>query len=237
MLPSPQRLIKAHAMRRVGARVTFEYEDLARQCDEYVAQAHRQGEAIVAEAASRSEEFRRRAYDEGHAAGQHDGLAAAQGLIDSRAAKLAAEQTHERLRTVLPALEALVGSLEVERERWLTVWESAAVRLSAAIAEKIVRRELAQRPELTIEIVREALQLAAGRPQITLRLNPKDLEQLRASEPIRECLSRVGEAVLLPDDAISRGGCLIETRHGAIDARIETQLLRIVDELLDSDRV
>jgi flagellar assembly protein FliH len=42
----------------------------------------------------------------------------------------------------------------------------------------------------------------------------------------------VGETTFTPDERISRGGCVVETRHGAIDARIETQLARIAHELL-----
>ena len=45
-------------------------------------------------------------------------------------------------------------------------------------------------------------------------------------------LSCTTETSLTPDDSIARGGCLIQTRQGTIDARIETQLARIVDELI-----
>ena len=41
-----------------------------------------------------------------------------------------------------------------------------------------------------------------------------------------------GEAELVYDETITPGGCQIETQHGAIDARMETQLERIASELL-----
>ena len=228
------RLIKAHTARSLGSKSTFNFDDLRRQCDEYIEQARRQGQELLAAAAVQAEEIRARALAEGRAAGQRAGLASAHETIEARAAELAAARTQERLRTVLPAFEAAAAALHTERDRWLAAWEQAAVRLSAAIAEKILRHELARRPELSVPMISEALQLAAGQPQVQLRLNPRDLEQLEDCG--RELVARVGalgDARLVPDETVSPGGCHIETRHGVIDARLEIQLERIIQELLD----
>jgi flagellar assembly protein FliH len=230
-----RRLIKAHSVRELESSAPFNLEDLRRQCDAYVGQARSHGTELIAQAAEQADDIRRRAFEEGRTAGKQAGIAAAQNLIESRARELAAEQIRDRLETVLPALDRVIEALDIERERWLTDWEGTAVRLSAIMAEKLVRRELSLHPELTVEVVREALQLAAGRPQITVRLHPLDLAQLEENGPdIVERLSRLGETALTPDESLSRGGCLIETRQGVIDARIETQLSRIVEELLTS---
>jgi flagellar assembly protein FliH len=232
-LQESNRLIKAHNVRSPGSNAAFNIEDLRRQCDEYIAQARKCGEELISQAAARADELRRRAFEQGLREGQQAGYDAAQDVIESRARELAAELTRKQLETVLPALDHVVEILGEERERWLTDWETAAIRLSAVMAEKLFRRELSQRPETVVDMIREALQLAAGSPQITLRLNPLDLDQLNANgNDIIERLSRVGETALTPDESVSRGGCLIETRQGIIDARIETQLARIVDELL-----
>lgn len=236
-LSETSRIIKARAARQLSSSVPYNFDDLRRECDEHVAEARRVGEEIIARATARADETRRQAHEEGYAAGRIEGLAGAQGLIESHAEELAAVLTEERLKTLLPALEEGVGRLELERERWLSAWEAAAIRLSAAIARRIVRRELSQDPEVAKGIVRAALELAAGQSQITLRLHPGDLERLRDGGAIRDCLQRFGEATLVADDAVSPGGCVIDSRHGLIDARIETQLQRIVDELLGNDSV
>lgn len=228
------RLIKASSARHLGGSATFNFDDLRRQCDEHVENARRQGQQLLAEATTGAEEIRRRAHAEGLAAGQREGLAAAHGLVEGRAAQIAAERTQEELRTVLPAFRNAAEGLQIERDRWLSSWEAAAVKLSAEIAEKILRHELSRRPELAPNIIREALQLSAGEPQIKLRLHPQDLEQLQAAGQVMlGQLAAVGEATMVPDENISRGGCLIETRHGVIDARLETQLQRITSELLE----
>lgn len=229
------RLIKAHSTRSPASGAAFNVEDLRRECDEYLAQARRHGEELIAQAVARADAIRSRAFEQGLREGQQAGFDAAGDLIESRARKLAADQTRAHLETVLPAINQVIEALDNERERWLADWEVAAVHVGAIMAEKLVRRELSQRPELAVDVVRDALQLAAGSPRITLRLNPFDLDQLHTNGlDILERLSRVGETVLAPDENISRGGCLIETRQGVIDARIETQLARIVDELLAS---
>jgi flagellar assembly protein FliH len=227
------RLIKAHSVRSLGSEATFNYDDLKRQCDEHVAHARRQAAELLARAEAESSEIRRRAHEEGHAEGQKAGLHSAQDLIESRAAALSDARIKDHLLTALPPLEAIVSSLENERDCWLTVWESTAVRLSAAIAEKLVRNELRHRPELTRELVHDVLQLASGRPKLQLYMHPDDIEQLRSvGMEILEILGRVSDGALVPDESIPRGGCVAKTLHGEIDARIETQVRRIADELL-----
>ena len=50
---------------------------------------------------------------------------------------------------------------------------------------------------------------------------------------IVESLTSCADAKLVPDAQALRGGCRIETRHGEIDARVETMLHRIAEELVD----
>jgi len=227
------RLIKAHSVRSLGSGATFNFDDLKRQCDEHVAQARQQAAELLAHAQAEAAEVRQRAHDEGYAEGQRAGLLSAQDLIESRATALSDARIKDHLVTALPPLQSMVVSLESERDRWLTTWETTAVRLSAAIAEKLVRNELMHRPELTREMIHEVLQLASGRPRLQLHMHPDDIEQLRSvGMEILEILGRVSDGALVPDEQIPRGGCIAKTLHGEIDARIETQVQRIADELL-----
>ncbi len=230
------RLIKAHSHRSPGSSATaFNFDDLRRQCDDYVAQARQQGEQLLARAAAEAEELRRQAHAHGLAAGQREGLASAQQIIETRAGEIAAGQTQERLKSVLPAFQEAVQTLRHERDRWLTTWEGAAVTLAATIAEKVLRHELRRQPELSVAMIREALQLAAGQPHLRLHLHPQDLGLLQScGHDALGQLASVGEAEFISDESIAPGGCVIETRHGVIDARLETQIARITEELLDA---
>ena len=83
-------------------------------------------------------------------------------------------------------------------------------------------------------MIAEALELAAGQEKLKVFLHPADLAAWgdRGAQ-IVESLTACADAILVPDDHCIRGSCRIETRHGEIDARVETMLHRIADELLD----
>lgn len=238
-MPETRRLLKARSVAvGHGPRVAFNFDDLRKECDEYVQNVNRQVREHLVEAKAQAEALRQQAFAEGRASGRQAGLAEAQQLIETRAAEIAAQRMAEQSKTTLPALKAAVTAMIVERDRWLAWWESAAVRLCVTIAEKIIRHELERKPEIATPMISEALQLAAGSPNIKVRLHPRDIEQLgKCSAELNDALSSLGEAALTPDQRITPGGCYIETTHGVIDARLETQLTRIAAELLDGNSI
>lgn len=139
----------------------------------------------------------------------------------------------EKLAPALLGLHEAAAELKAAKQQWLAHWESNAVRLGLGIAGKVVRAELRHRPEITLTLVREALELAAGSPDIRLHLNPEDHESLKTQlDELMTAMSGLGAAEATADPAIERGGCLIETRFGTIDQQFESQLKRIEEELL-----
>ena len=133
----------------------------------------------------------------------------------------------------LPAVAAVAEALRKEGDEWRARWENVAVGVAISIAEKILHTTLKQRPEVAVDMISEALRLSAGHAQVRVQLNPDDVQQLgdQATEIVKT-LSACAEAVIVPDKSITRGGCRIETRYGEVDARLETILQRITEELL-----
>ena len=106
------------------------------------------------------------------------------------------------------------------------------MHLATAIAARVIRREVRQQPDITLALVREALDLAAGSPNVRLHLNPEDYKSLGAQvRTLIDAMSALGDAEVTPDAAIGQGGCRVETRFGTIDQQIESQLTRIEEEL------
>lgn len=141
-------------------------------------------------------------------------------------------EVDRRLETALPALGEAVRSIDCEKARHLEQCESHVVRLATAIAERLVRRELGRSPDITLDLVREALDLAAGSERIKLHLHPADYETL--GEQAGQLTARLSETTatdIVADSAVSPGGCLVETEFGNIDQQFETQLARIEEEL------
>lgn len=226
------RILKADAVRELGAKIAFNFEDFRARCEERLAAVRREANAILEEARQEAAAIREAALAEGRSAGRGEGLRDAERLIQEQAAQIATRTTAEKLKTVLPALEHAACELAGERERWIEEWQSTAVRLAVSIAEKILHRELALRPESAYAAATAALDLAVGSPRIELRMHPSDVESAEQyGQQVLRALAACGEARLVADESITRGGCVVRTTHGTVDARLETQLERIATEL------
>jgi flagellar assembly protein FliH len=133
---------------------------------------------------------------------------------------------------VRPVVQHLASELAQQRQAWLAQWEQQAVRLAAAIAGRVVRRELTRQPDIPVALVAEALELVAGKPDLRILLNPEDRRACGAQIALLAAdLAGVAETAVQEDPSIARGGCRIETRHGTIDQTLEAQLERIEREL------
>jgi flagellar assembly protein FliH len=154
-----------------------------------------------------------------------------------KAAIAAAEATlrtriDQQLQTVLPTLHQAVQQVQQSRLAWQRHWEEHSLRLAVGIAEKVIRRQIAQQPEITLELVQEGLELAHGQERITVRLNPADHAALGDRVlKVSQQLAQLGKVQVVPDPQITAGGCRIDTDFGSIDQRLETQLARIAQEL------
>jgi flagellar assembly protein FliH len=223
------RIIKAHTTPSETASDSYNFVDLKRQSEDILSSARREADEIVAKAREEYDQVRSEAIQDG----RNEGLLQAEQKLDERANEIAEQRVSARLTTALPALRAAAESLQAERDGWLIRWEQVAVRLGVAIAEKLIQRQLTITPDIAVEMISNALRLAAGQPQMTVYLHPEDLAAWgdRASQIIQS-LTACADTTLVPDHQASRGGCRIETRHGEIDARVETMLHRIAEELL-----
>ena len=106
--------------------------------------------------------------------------------------------------------------------------ERELVRLSVRIAEKIVKAEVASGARVAVENLRRAVALAVRRREVRVRLNPADLEAVEKFLPeLRREVVDLGRVELEADPAVSRGGAVVVTPEGAVDADLRTQLEEI----------
>jgi flagellar assembly protein FliH len=182
------------------------------------------GEAakIIADARREAVQIKAKAAEEGR-------QAAMQAVEASLRARL-----DQQLKNVLSALHQAAAAIEQSRHAWQQHWESHAVQLAAGIAARLCRRALSRQPEIALAWIREALELAAGSAQMTLRMNPQDHSTLgHQVAAIAGQVASAGTLQIVPDAAISPGGCRVETEFGSLDQQLESQLARITEELLN----
>ncbi len=229
-----RRVLKSDAVRNLGTRVVFNYDDLNSQCEEKIAEVRRQAEKLLRDAEREAEELRQQAHQLGYQAGYESGAAKVDLIANLKADKIAEELFNSRLQASLPIFETAAAQLNQKREQWLSQWESAAIRLAAAIASKVLHKAVRLRPDLCEINAREALKLAAGKTQVSVRMNPEDITALGDRvERFATALNWTDRIPVIPDPSIGRGGCIVQSEHGEIDARLESQIERIADELLN----
>jgi flagellar assembly protein FliH len=217
------RIIKAQAVKvpppaQAGSPAPF--VDLSDELHARLEAARVESAQLVADAREAAERVRREAQQQG------------QVLARDAALRQCREELDRRLATALPALGQAVACLEREKAQHLRHCERHVVRLAIAIAERLVRRELDRAPEITLSLVREALDLAASSERISLHLNPDDCETLRDSlAQLTTQRSSTQRLEIVSDPAIAAGACVVKTEFGTIDQQFQSQLARIEEEL------
>ena len=95
-------------------------------------------------------------------------------------------------------------------------------------------RQGAIEPERVRTTVHEALVHLEKRERITLRMNPADLEALKAQNiALLEEFDAIDDLEIIPDDSVAPGGCVAQSELLEVDARMESQFQKIVDALLE----
>jgi flagellar assembly protein FliH len=147
------------------------------------------------------------AFAQGEKAGQEMGMKKAEPLI-------------ERLNQYLSSFESFKTEVLTKAERLATL-------LALTFAESIVMKEVADHREITLTMIRKALETCEEKGEWLVRV-PKDDAWM---------ISAQGTAAwkIVPDEDLKESGFLIETNFGVIDGRISKQLEELRKEFLSSN--
>ncbi|RIK80966.1 MAG: hypothetical protein DCC67_08630 [Planctomycetota bacterium] len=200
--------------------VAYDLTDMAVQAEDYLATVRREAAKIVEQARQDAAAVRQAA----EAAGRQAAEQAVERILDEKVAR--------QMKTLTPALQAAVKQIEDAQQAWLQQWESAALDLALALAGRLVRGELTRRPEITLQWVRESLELAAGRGEVTVQLNPVDAQTLeRQVKQLADAFAPLASVAVVAEETITPGGCRLLTEFGIVDQQLDAQLERIREEL------
>ena len=160
------------------------------------------------------EEARKTGFEEGREAGWKDGRTEADRVI-------------ERLHLVLA--KAIERRTDILKDS-----EAQIIHLILQIARKVVKVISENQKNIVINNAMQALQKLKNKSDIVIRVNLADIGLV--TEHTKEIIGQV-EAVksvtVMEDTTVDKGGCIIETDFGEIDARISSQLLEIEDRILE----
>ncbi len=156
----------------------------------------------------------RDAFSQGYAAGERSG----------------AEAGAQRADALVRRLSATLDELANLRRTIASQAEHDLVRLALAVARRVVHREIQLDAQLVAALAHVALdRLDAGRGPALLKMHPEDIARLRDTTTAEWAQSAIR---LIPDASVARGGCVVETAHGRVDATVDTQIAEIAHALL-----
>nr|WP_267916436.1 flagellar assembly protein FliH [Borreliella garinii] len=141
------------------------------------------------------------------------------------------ESGFEDFDKVMRKLHSIIASLIAERKSILESSSGQIVSLVMQIAIKVIKRITDSQKDIVLENVNEVLKRIKDKTQITIRVNLDDLDIVRHKKS--DFISRfdiIETLEIIEDPNIGKGGCIIETNFGEIDARISSQLDKIEEK-------
>lgn len=211
--------------------------DLNRQAERILSDARVEADRIIADSRAEAEQLIDSADTVGHERGYERGLA--EGREAGRE-----EGRQEVLDTLKPQINELIAGWnksleqwETDREEMLLAAREDVLTFAFALAQKIILRAIEHDPSIVRDQLESALKMLTKPTAVSVRVHPEDKACIEDAMPnLLEQFAGCEHLGVREDDSISRGGCIVNTNGGQIDATIETQLARIAEALLPQDR-
>ena len=202
-----QAVVQANDSLQTG-EVTAPIEDAESETEEILVAARAEANRLIAEAQSGMAQLEREASERG----EQEARARMTDELNAAVADLRDQLAHS-----LTELEQLYSLMATRTEHDL-------VKLALEVARKVIHREVTIDPEISLTLVRVAIARLHPRASATVRLHPEDFSYVDARLETSAAGCRIE---IIADTTVGRGGCIVQSEHGDIDARIEQQFATI----------
>ena len=185
---------------------------------EIIKNAQEEASRIVEEAKKEQENLKSNGREEGFSQGREEGFATGKEEVDRLI-----ERTHKILEGVM-----------ARREEILSETEQQIVELVILMTRKVVKIISESQKSVIMANVLQALKKVKGRGDVTIRVNMDDVKL--TTDHIQDFIKQVENVqgiTVLEDSSVEKGGCVVETDFGAIDARIQNQLSELETAILE----
>ncbi len=195
----------------VRAQAARLIDDASLAAQQQLDDARARSQQLIDDAQRRVVDIEAKARQSGFDRGVGEGRAAVQAEMDD----------------MLATMRGLIEMARIERHKIVQSAEPEIVRLCVAIAERILNAHLAMTPSAVLDMVRSAITRLVNRETVTVRVNPSDIETMREHREQLMSMNDIDNLRVIEDQRVDRGGVLIETDAGTIDAKISTQLREV----------
>lgn len=188
------------------------------EAEEIIAKAKAEAEEIVAKAHEEEQQIIDKATKEGFEKGREDGYK---------------EGNEEALR-LIDRMHKMIEAIQSRRQEILDNTEQQIVELVILMTRKVVKILADNQKSVIMSNVVQSLKKVKGRGDVVLRVNTQDLKL--TSEHTKDFIHEVENIKnisVVEDSSVERGGCIVETDFGAIDARISSQLGELESKIME----
>jgi flagellar assembly protein FliH len=195
-------------------------EEIEKQRMRIIAEAERQARELLAQAHQEVEAIKKRAREEGWQRGFEEGREAGK------------KEVQKIFEEKIVLWEKWLSAIRESRREVLENLDEPILEFSFALARKIIGREIEREPFIEA-LVKRALQKLSNRERVVVRVHRNDYMRIREiKEELLRKIDGLGYLEVQEDPRVEEGGCIVETVFGNIDARIESQITNLREELL-----
>lgn len=177
-----------------------------------------EAEKIIQDANIEKEQLKSSAYQEGYKEGNELGYSDGQNEVNRLV-----ERVHK-----------IVESVMVRRDEILCETEQQIVELVLLMTRKVVKTISENQKTIVLSNILAALKKIRSRGTVTLRVNVDDIKLTTAHvDEFIKRIENVNGINIIEDSTVDKGGCIVETDFGAIDARISSQLAELETKIME----
>lgn len=129
---------------------------------------------------------------------------------------------------------SILEEAPVWKRRKIGEAEPFVLELTLEIARKVIKEQFEYDQEHLLALIRRALSHTQEYKTITVAVSPDSYTYVQENRArLSDVLDSQVELMVVPDESVIGGGCIIRTSLGNVDARVDTQLAEIKKALLE----
>ena len=143
------------------------------------------------------------------------------------------EAAKEEFSPFLVTVQHMIKELTGFRKENYDKVEREMVEMIISLAKKVIHFEFSMRENAVQDMIRLAVKSVLDKESMVIKINPKDKKYAESFSPeLHRLFDEIKNVNFESDPGIERGGCIIETNFGVVDASIE-KLEEQIDQILN----
>lgn len=207
-----------HEVQQKSEEAQTTRQEAEQEAENIIEQARRQAEEQKENAQKQVQEIKDKAYKEGFEAGREEGFASGK----------------EEVERLIEQLHHIIDKTLEKRQEIIEESETQLINLVLIIAKKVVKVISENQKNVVVNNVIQALRKLKSRGEVLLKVNLDDVDI--TTEHVKDFMrmvENVQSVTVVEDSTVDKGGCVVETDFGEIDARISSQLHEIEERILE----